>query len=441
MASQPLGVDLDLNKNAILNVALQTLSSAPSSPATAQIYYNSGSGLIEYYNGSAWVPVGSGSGTVSTVSVASANGFAGSVANSSTTPAITISTSVTGILKGNGTAVSAAAAGTDYLAPDGDGSALTGITVSQVDGAAPSVSPTFTGVPTAPTASSGTNTNQIATTAFVEQSISVVAQGLDPKPTATVATTAALPACTYSNGTSGVEATLTGNSDGALTVDSYAVQAGDRVLVKNQASGLQNGLYSVTQAGSGGSPFVLMRVAEMDTTAEFAGAYIVVEDAGSANANSFWVCTNSANPTVGTTAITFAQLNGATQLTAGTGITISGNTVSITSAYRGNGIGTVNGFAYGDGAGNVSAASVANLRTLGGLTKYSALIGNGSATQFTISQGTHGLSADQQLDVTVVEVATETVWLVSTKISTGGTVTLDFNVAPTTNQFRVTIRG
>jgi len=60
---------------------------------------------------------GGGSGTVTTVSVVSANGFAGTVANPSTTPAITISTTVTGVLKGNGTAISAAVAGTDYMAP------------------------------------------------------------------------------------------------------------------------------------------------------------------------------------------------------------------------------------------------------------------------------------------------------------------------------------
>jgi hypothetical protein len=60
---------------------------------------------------------GGGSGTVTTVSVVSANGFAGTVANAGTTPAITISTTVTGLLKGNGTAISAATAGTDYMAP------------------------------------------------------------------------------------------------------------------------------------------------------------------------------------------------------------------------------------------------------------------------------------------------------------------------------------
>ena len=60
-----------------------------------------------------------GAGTVTSASVVSANGFAGTVATDSTTPAITLSTSITGVLKGNGTALSAATAGTDYVAPSG----------------------------------------------------------------------------------------------------------------------------------------------------------------------------------------------------------------------------------------------------------------------------------------------------------------------------------
>jgi hypothetical protein len=60
---------------------------------------------------------GGGSGTVTSVSVVSANGFAGTVATDTTTPAITVSTSITGVLKGNGAAISAASAGTDYQAP------------------------------------------------------------------------------------------------------------------------------------------------------------------------------------------------------------------------------------------------------------------------------------------------------------------------------------
>ena len=61
----------------------------------------------------------SGSGTVTSVSVVSANGFSGTVATATSTPAITVSTSITGVLKGNGTAISAATAGTDYVTPTG----------------------------------------------------------------------------------------------------------------------------------------------------------------------------------------------------------------------------------------------------------------------------------------------------------------------------------
>jgi len=62
-------------------------------------------------------------GTVQSVSVVSANGLAGTVANATTTPAITLSTTITGLLKGNGTAISAATSGTDY-APATSGTAI-----------------------------------------------------------------------------------------------------------------------------------------------------------------------------------------------------------------------------------------------------------------------------------------------------------------------------
>lgn len=71
----------------------------------------------------------SSTGTVSTVSVTSANGFAGTVTNATTTPAITLTTTITGVLKGNGTAISAATAATDYVAPSAYASA-NGLTMS-----------------------------------------------------------------------------------------------------------------------------------------------------------------------------------------------------------------------------------------------------------------------------------------------------------------------
>lgn len=88
------------------NVELQGISSATGAN---MLYYDTTTKRVTY--GAA----PSGSGSVSSVSVVSANGFAGTVATATTTPAITISTTVTGLLKGNGTAISAAVAGTDYL--------------------------------------------------------------------------------------------------------------------------------------------------------------------------------------------------------------------------------------------------------------------------------------------------------------------------------------
>lgn len=75
------------------------------------------SGNVLTSNGSAWISQTPASGgTVTSVSVVSTNGFAGTVATATTTPAITLSTTITGILKGNGTAISAATSGTDYSA-------------------------------------------------------------------------------------------------------------------------------------------------------------------------------------------------------------------------------------------------------------------------------------------------------------------------------------
>jgi len=94
------------------NAVLNTLQIALTESSSLNRYVVAdGSGKVYYSTASA----GGGGGTVTNVSVATANGLAGSVANPTTTPAITLSTTVTGLLKGNGTSISAASAGTDYI--------------------------------------------------------------------------------------------------------------------------------------------------------------------------------------------------------------------------------------------------------------------------------------------------------------------------------------
>lgn len=192
---------------------------------------------------------------------------------------------------------------------------------------APLASPGFTGTPTAPTRPSNDNSTSLATTAFVVAALSALAAGLQVKPTATVATAAALPAYTYSNGAG----TLTASANGALMVDGYAVAAGDLVLVNEEAgaNAACNGLYAVTQPGSSSTGYVLTRHADMAAATEFAGAVVPVGNAGAATANSLWLCNPAGSFTLGTTAVPFAQLNLPTQFQAGGGVSISGNTISI----------------------------------------------------------------------------------------------------------------
>jgi hypothetical protein len=108
---------------------------------------------------------------------------------------------------------------------------------------------------------------------------------------------------------------------GTQTVDGVALSADDRILVKDQTSGAENGIYAV-KAGA------WSRTDDMDEASEFPGAALFVRG-GTVNADSGWVCTNDTNPTVGTTAITFAQFSGAGSIVAGNGLAKSGNTLSV----------------------------------------------------------------------------------------------------------------
>lgn len=125
------------------------------------------------------------------------------------------------------------------------------------------------------------------------------------------ATTVALPPCTYSNGSSGVGATLTATANGALSIDGATVSASNRILVKDQASAAQNGIYTVTTVGSAGAAFVLTRVSDYDQTAEIVLGTAVLVLSGTENAGTAWVMTTGGTVTIGTTAIEWDSLTAA----------------------------------------------------------------------------------------------------------------------------------
>ena len=147
------------------------------------------------------------------------------------------------------------------------------------------------------------NTQDAATKGFVE----ATSQGLDVKDSCVAATTANITISTALN-----------NGD---TLDGVTLSTNDRVLVKNQSTASQNGIYVV-----GSSP---ARAADLATGANAAGFFTFVEK-GTVNADNGFVCTSdSGSAVVGTNNLTIAQFSGAGQITAGDGLDKSGNTLSV----------------------------------------------------------------------------------------------------------------
>ena len=172
---------------------------------------------------------------------------------------------------------------------------------------------------------SGFGDTSLANKAYVDQ----VAQGLDTKPSCKLATTANLTA-TYSNGTAGVGATLTNSgTQGTLTLDSTAANLNDRILVKDQTTASQNGIYVVSNVGGASTNWVLTRATPEDQPAELTGGSFVFVEEGTLNANNGYTFTHTGSPTFGTTDLDVAQFSGAGQITAGAALTKSGNQLDV----------------------------------------------------------------------------------------------------------------
>lgn len=162
-----------------------------------------------------------------------------------------------------------------------------------------------------------------------------IASGINFHQSVRLATVAALPANTYNNGTAGVGATLTGNVNGALSVDGVAAVVGNRILVKDEVTQANNGIYTVTQVGSGAAVYILTRATDFDTAGTGvnkidAGDFFLAT-AGSTQANTSWVQQTPLPITVGTTSIVFIQFGAPITYSAGTGLTLAGTVFSITS--------------------------------------------------------------------------------------------------------------
>ena len=163
-----------------------------------------------------------------------------------------------------------------------------------------------------------------ATKAYVD----AVKTGLDVKDSCVMATTADL-AYTYSNGSSGVGATLTASGNGAVTIDGIATAtANERVLVKDQDDAEENGIYYVSTASGVSATLVLTRATDADTASEFSSGSFTFIEKGSSNADAGFVMTQDTAITFGSTDVTWSQFSGAGSFTDGDALSKSGNTLN-----------------------------------------------------------------------------------------------------------------
>lgn len=166
-----------------------------------------------------------------------------------------------------------------------------------------------------------TSSNDAATKAYADAIVS----GLSPKVSCVVATTGSL-STTYS-GTPNFK--LTATSNGAISIDGVSLSLNDRVLVKNQSTGSENGIYYVSTVGDGSNPYVLTRATDFDESSEsLSGTYTFITS-GSTNSTTGFILTTTGTITLDTTSLTFTQFSAATAYIAGDGMSLTGLTFNV----------------------------------------------------------------------------------------------------------------
>ena len=412
--------NVDLNKNELQNAKIQALASAPSSPVEGQIYFNSTvvDKRIYVWNGTAWKTV---SGTFVNADIDAGAAIVYSklslsnsiVAGDITTGAVTSDKILDGTITNIDINAAAAIAFEKLTSP------VSSFAFN---------SQKITGL------ADPTSAQDAATKAYVDAARS----GLDVKASVRVATTA--------------DITLSGTQ----TIDGISVIAGDRILVKDQSTSSANGIYDVA-AGA------WSRSSDADISAEVTTGLFTFVSEGTDNADSGWVLTTNDTITLGSTSLTFVQFSGAGQVTAGAGLTKTGNTidvigtagritvnandVDIASTYLGQSsittLGTIttgvwNGTDIAVTDGGTGASTAAGAKTnLGFMTRYATTFGDGSAVDYTI---THSLGT-QDVHVSVYEVSSTIMVIPDMEVTGSNTLTLRFAVAPTTNKYRVVVIG
>jgi hypothetical protein len=472
-------VSIDLNKNELQNAVIQNLATAPATPSAGQVYYNTTDNQLYIYNGTRWEVAGNAvqsgllaarpaAGTVDAGTIYYAtdtylfyysNGSTWAQTNQFGT--VTAQTSY-GASSGNGTA-------TDYARSDHTHGtpALGTATPNAISGAAGSAGSASTPskedhthafTPSQDLAMAGFKLTGLGspsadTDAANKGYVDGVAQGLDVKASVRLATTGALSAFTFTSTGGG---TLTGDANGALSIDGVTPSVADRILVKNETSGNApyNGIYVVTTVGDGSTPYVLTRSSDANTSAEVTDGMFTFVEQGTSLASTSWVLTTNNPITLNTTALTFAQFSGAGTYTASNGVLLTGTNFTfepragygLQTGSTGaeiklattSGLNLTSDLAVGAGNGISVLTNTVAIDSSVVVSKYSTNVGDGSATSYTI---THNLGT-RDVIVSVYEASGSYAEVIcDVNHATTNTITLLFSVAPTLNQYRVVVHA
>jgi hypothetical protein len=159
-----------------------------------------------------------------------------------------------------------------------------------------------------------------------------VSTNTDPVFSLKCRTTGALPANTYNNGISGVGATITMNSNGALaSQDGHSLSVGDNFLVANEVSALKNGIYTVTVLGDGSTQTVLTRATYSDESSELYPQVVFLENGVTYGGQYFLQST--ANPIVGSSNIVYSTSSAPSSISEATDAEMQDSTTTISNHY------------------------------------------------------------------------------------------------------------
>jgi len=281
-----------------------------------------------------------------------------------------------------------------------------------------------------------TSSTDAANKAYVDS----VSQGLDVKQSVRVSTTANIDLSTA------LEA-----SD---VIDGVTLVAGNRVLVKHQTSGADNGLYVVQSSGAA------VRADDANVSSEVTAGFFTFVEEGTLYGNTGWVLTTDNPITLGSTALTFTQFSGTGTFTAGSGLTLNGTEFSVdvtpasgnaTLINSGGAVevkvnttdgleSTASGLGINNGTGLTFSSGALVLDTANGYgtRKLAYNLGNNSATSFAAN---HNLST-RDVSVHVYDNASPYAQVeADVEHTDSNNVTVKFSVAPTTDQYRVVIVG